>query len=432
MCALLCGIQFGVGAGASIYGDSPSYFKAWEALKLIHPSEWRPPVYPLIIGIPTELLGKPAALGFILVFHWVCFAVALLLLYQINRRVGIGNGVSCLVVLAVLLLPGMWVLNNLAIPESICGSMIVLLVWLSIRYHDSQRCLWLLASGLLLTILIFTKPVFVILIPIMVAFWVIVGRKRRNHLMIAAGILIFIIGCMAFYAWQIARFNDGIYTLTRASDDNLYYCLREDGLIRPEEIPVDSIRQQFTPFYQRNRGEHAPGENLFSEELRTFSWEEKRLMAHIALQNHPKEAFQGTLQRFKDAATFSQTLYPETNELPIFETNTVNPGERISFFFPLNRWLYTPIWLSWLAMLAYLSGMLVRWKRSRKFPAIGLLIVAIPLVGTVASIAGAQDSWGRLITPFNLMLVPIAGYLIQRVCDSVFQKHPNSGSSPKN
>lgn len=415
ICAVLCGAQVWIGGSASVYGDSYSYFDAWEALKLIHPSEMRPPVYAIIVGVSREIFGVTGGLIFVLLLQWVCYAIALILLYRICRRIDIGERISSLVVIGVLLLPGMWVLNNLAIPESLCGSMIVLLVWFSIRYVDSRETRWLWFSGLLLGALVFTKPVFVSLIPIMIVFWIIAGRRNVKQIKIAMGMVGIILCALLFYAWQIARFNNGIYALTRTADDNLFYCLREDGIIRPDEISVDSIRERFAPFYAQDAGQHAPGENLYTEEMLEFSWQEKKYMAQIALKNHPKEAIAGTWTRFEESAFFSQTLYPETHELPIYQSNIVTPKGRIPFFFPFNRWLHTPIWFSWILLLTYFGGAIAAWRRRKHLPLIRLLIGAILFTGMFVSIVGAQDSWGRLFTPFNLLLVPVSGYLLQKI-----------------
>lgn len=414
LCGILCGIQLMVGGGATIYHDGPSYFVAWDALKLLHPDEWRPPVYPIFAGGLTDLFGMSAGLCLILIFQWLFYAISLLILYNICRRIGVGKRISSIVVIGVLFLPGMWVLNNFTVAESVSGSMIVLWVWLSCKYYETRRASRLYWSGFLLAILVFTKPVFIILIPIAAIFWYITAGKNLRQIRAGATMLGCIICALIFYAWQIARFNDGNFALTRASDDNIYFCLRQDGLIIPDEIPVDSIRERFIPFYEKNPGVHQPGYSSIGLEVMEFNWKEKKLMSRIALKNHPKEALVGTWERFRESATFSQTLYPEPGEIQYYHRYIVTPKEKIPFFFPFSKWFYTPLWLGWALLFAYLAVVAVQWRREHKTPVIQLLIgVGIFFAGMFTSIVGAMDSWGRLITPFNLMLVPITGYLLQ-------------------
>lgn len=417
LCCLLCGIQLYLGGGATIYYDGPSYFAAWDTLKLFHPDEWRPPVYPIFAGGVTDLFGKSVGLAVILVFQWICYCCSLLLLYSICRRIGVGRTISSIVVIGVLLLPGMWVLNNFTIAESLSGSMIVLLVWLYIKYHDTRQSRWLFYSLLLLGVLVFTKPVFIILIPVLALFWVLTGWGNRRQICVIASVISLIIGALIFYAWQIARFNDGNLALTRASDDNIYFCLRQDGLVIPDEIPVDSIRERFIPYYEKNPGIHEPGYSSIGLEMMAFTWSERKLMTKIALQNHPKEALAGTWTRFQESATFSQTLYPEPGERQYYHRYIVTPKDKIPFFFPFSKWLYTPIWLGWLVLFLYLGAMVAEWRKRKQLPAIGLLIGVVLFAGMFTSIVGAMDSWGRLITPFNPLLIPIVGYLLQAARD---------------
>lgn len=414
-CALLCALQLWIGGGASIYQDSYTYFQAWEDLKLIHPNQWRPPVYPILVGGLTELIGLSAAMAILLVVQWGAFAGALMLLYKICRRIGIGQRISGIGVLAVFLFPGMWVLNNLAMAESLCASSVILLIYLTIRFIDTKQKKWLYSSGGMLWLLVFTKPVFIILIPIWGILWLGSTISSRKNIWKAAAILTVIAGSVAFYGWQMYRFNGGNFGLTRATVDNQYYCLRQDGLIRPEEIPVDSIRNRFIPFYEADKGVHAPGYNLYTPELAEFSWSEKRLMAEIALRNHRRVAIAGSFERVKESATFSQTFYPEPQEWSWFGIFVVAPPDAKPFLFPFSKWLYTPIWLSWLIAIGFLTMSIRRWWKSRTCPVIPLLIGVTLLTGMSVSIIGAQDAWGRLLTPFTLLLVPATLLLLQTI-----------------
>lgn len=392
--------------------DSFSYYEAWDNLKLLHPDFWRPPVFPIIVGVLKEIFGMETSRAVLALFNWGCYAAAMLLLYPVCRGIGVGNRVSCAVVLGSFLLPGLWVMNNIAMAESFSGSLLVALVWTSLKLRDTGRRSWLWRSGLLMATLIFTKPVFVILLPIMAIYWLATLWHRGGELWIAACILAGILAMVTFYGWQLYRFNGGNFGLTYATISNRFYCLREHGLIRPDEIPVDSIRERFRPYYEADPGHPAPGDNLYNKELWHFSWSEKELMVSIALRNHPNEALASIWQRFRDSAFFSQTLSPEPVMKPVYHPNTIVLGED-AIFYPCNSWLYTPIWLSWLLLLAFFIIISRQWIIEKRVPSVEILIGVIFLAGLVTSIVGAQDSWGRLTTPFTPLLIPMSGVILR-------------------
>lgn len=426
LCTILCSIQIYVGRGITFFYDSVSYFQAVDDLKILHPHLVRTPAYPLLYLIVDSCFGQPASMTVMAIIQWGCYSISLILLFPICQNIGIGRKISCWVIIGCNVFPGMWVMNNLFMAESLCSSFLVFLVWLSIELYKSKTLKWLYISGVTVCILVFGKPVFIIIIPIISIFWALCLKGVHQLLKVSFTTLV-IISFVIFYAWNLSRYNGGNIGLTIATVNNQFYCLREDGLIRPNEIPVDSIRERFTPYYEADPKIHAPGHFLYANGWDDFNWSEKKLMVEIALKKHPKEALRGTWQRFKDSATFSATAYPEPREKPVYDTFFYYPPFSKPFFFPFYTWWYTPIWLSWLLLFIYLISLTKSWVRTKQMPTIGILIGVILFAGMFTSIVGAQDSWGRLITPFNLMLVPITGFLIQKsTCIAAISKWRNN------
>lgn len=400
-------ISFG---GCSDYGDCFTYFQAWDSIKIIRPNEWRPPVYPLLLGGISEQVGRQGALAAMLILQWSAYIVALILLWDINRMLRIPRPVNMTAVSLLLLIPGFWYWNNVAVPESLCISGTILYIWLSGRYLTTRRNIFLLWINLLVITLIFTKPVFIILIPITMLAGIIAAWRRPKPLIIvisgmAAAILLTLLYALAF------RHCLGVFALTRATVDNSYYCMREDGLIRPDEIADSALREIFIPFYEANPGRHAPGHNLFKTELFRFSLKDKKAMADTALRRHPAEAIRGTMLRFRDAASFSHFSEPEPHELPYISLLAVTPPGYIGYYSPFQRAHRFPIAAGWILWLCFSAAAVIRWRKSHTFPLLPMLVSAVYFSLVVVSIAGAQDSWSRLISPVTPLLVVMASYL---------------------
>lgn len=400
-------ISFG---GCSDYGDCFTYFQAWDSIKTIHPNEWRPPIYPCLLGGISEQTGRQGALAATLILQWSAYIVALILVWDINRMLRIPRPVNMAAVSLLLLIPGFWYRNNLAVPESFCISGIILYIWLFGRYLTTRRNTFLLWINLLVITLIFTKPVFIILIPVTALAAVIAAWRRPRPLIIVisgmvAAMLLTLLYALAF------RHCLGVFALTRATVDNSYYCMREDGLIRPDEIADSALREIFIPFYEANPGRHAPGENLFNQELHRFSLKDKKALADTALRLHLSEAIRGTIQRFRDAASFSHFSEPEPHELPYTGLLAVTPPGYIGYYSPFQQAHRFPIAAGWILWLCFSVAAVIRWRKSHRFPLLAMLVSAVYISLVTVSIAGAQDSWSRLISPVTPLLVVMAAYL---------------------
>lgn len=398
-------------SGASDYSDSFTYYEAWEDLKTLHPNQWRPPVYALLIGILKEIFGYGLSLAVLLVLQWGIYLYTLQAIWEINIMLGINRGLNSAAVLVFLLIPGFWVMNNFAMAECLAGCGIVWFIWACGRWHINHQVCYLYLSAFLMAGLIFTKPVMILLIPIFACYWLYVYHSNRSVirnilLLVAAAVSLTVV-----YGFSIKRFH-GVFALTRASADNQYYCLREDGIIIPEEIRDPQLRERFRPFYETDPGRHAPGMNLYKNELWQFGWKEKKQMAGEAIRLHPETAFRGTIIRFKDAASFSQFLAYEPYELPYATETTFNYPGYIGHIYPYPDIFSFPILVGWIISLCFSAIWIYRWIRNKRFPSLPFLIASTFIVGMTVSIAGAQDSWGRLVTPFNPLLPVMAANIL--------------------
>lgn len=396
--------------GCSDSGDSYTYFGAWENLKYFHPNQWRPPVYTIILGVATEIFDRQTALLFILILQWAVYLWAVTLLWDINRMLNISRKVNCVAIIAMML-PGFWVMNNIAVAESLCTSGVIYLVWLCGRLIESGKKRYLYLGLFLIATLIFTKPVFIILIPVMGIVYGIICHNNHHNLKVVMASILATVLLIVVYGFSIKKFYN-VFGLTRAATDNMYYCLREDGLIIPDEIDDPSLREQFRPMYEKDPGRHSPGLNLYRPELYIFSWPEKKQLADRALKLHPWEALGGTFERFGDAAMFSQFLYPEPGELPYTYWYGLSPEKKSGIFYPFQLWLYFPIYVGWVIWLCFTILWCYKWHRQKVLPVLPCLISMLFFTGSVISIAGAQDSWGRLLSYFNPMLVIMAASVV--------------------
>lgn len=404
----LCVAQLLTGHGVTTIQDAFTYFEAWEKLKELHPSEWRPPVYPIILGCATDLLGMGGGLIAVLLIQWGAYLGAASLLWQINESLGMRRGFNTAAILALMLWPGLWVMNNFAMAESLAGSALVVLIWLSMRFMSEKRRRYLWCSAFTLAALIFTKPVFVTLLPIFALFWVCEAGKNVTLRWPTAVCVTAICLLTGFYAWQNHRFYQ-VWGLTRATTDNLYYLQRQDGLISTEDIANPQIRSRLAPRIEADCGRHAPGLNIYADELWLTTWAEKDSIVSASLSRSPLAFTAGCLRRLGEAAPFSVTYEYEPHQLPYVDVHGYHKPPKPALFYPFGDYLIFPIWAVYIILGLYFSLNILR----KHLDGLRLIVGAVYLVGLSAAIFGAMDSWGRLMANFNPLLPTVTLLTLQ-------------------
>lgn len=410
-------LQIYLFSGASIKSDGYSYFNAWESIKGGHTDFLRTPVYAIIVGILTEIFNQPTALIIIPILHWLLYLAMLCGVWQINTALDVKKSINCGVILSLMLIPGFWCMNNFTMAECLSQAGTIFLVWLSSRYILNPHQRWLYLSGLTLPLLLFTKPIFIILIPLMALFWGIICRHNKKHLKICSISIATTIGLAGVYLFCMAH----TYTrpsFTIATAYNEYYCMRAEGLIIPDEIEDSVLREKFRPMYDSIPGGWLKTQPYW-QEIWKLNWQELDALAKTARKNHLPEIAESTVRRFCTSLNYS-LFYSLVDELGVskdydqrFATwNGLSKNQDGGFIYPFHQRFNIPIWFGVVILFSFIAVWIFHWYHNRHFPALAALISAFFLSAYVTTIVGAQDSWGRILTPFSPLLAIMAGSLI--------------------
>lgn len=400
-------LQLAVYSSGSKAMDGYSYFEAWDVLRTFHPDQLRPPLYPVFAGVIRDILGERGALIAIPLIQWIAYIFSVRLAWNIARRLGATRGLNIAATLMYLVFPGMWMLNNLTVPEPLCGLGLLVLTALTDRFLQTRRMKHLLLGFVTVTALIFTKVMYIFLLPVLLVVWIYASHKSRRLLAasltataVAAGLVLVYSLCIKSVCTQQG--------LTKATDWNRYVALRMEGLIIPDDIPDPGLRETFRPYYETDKGHWSPGENIYWHETWSFNWRDLNRLCDYAEAAHPREALSMRLSYLVRTLPFSQFRYvepgpdPETD--PSRSWNGLTPLEEGGYIFPLHRWLWFPIWVGWLITGLFSVLWIYRWIRRRRFPALPFFIAASVTAGFLSIIISAPDDWGRLMTSLDLFL----------------------------
>lgn len=401
-------VEYG-GASQAFY-DTPSYFRAWDYIKTIHSHQARPPVYPLFAGGLRDIVGVPAMRVIVALVQWAMFVAVLPLAWQLCRRLGAGVRLTGAAVSLFLLVPGFWVLNNVVLPESMCGSLLVLLMWLVMVTTDSGSRRAMLWSAVTIVVLTMSKPVFVYLVAVIPVVWFTSARKHGLRMRLPATLTAGMAAVICLYCMAMQH-THLVFSPCIAADYNRYIQLREDGLMRPQDIEREDLREIIAGYYARDPGMWQPvvPDSLWLE-MNCINWPDIHWLNNNAMAHHPRESVMMYLRNFQRAADydlFYNPLYPPKAVQPL---NNVwidtDPDDPAVMVYPLYRLFRPQIWVSYVTGLWFVALWLCRWWRSGRFPAMAYAVAAAMAGGYAVSIMGAPDDWGRLLSPVN-MLLPI-------------------------
>ena len=401
-------VEYG-GASQAFY-DSDTYFRAWDYIKTIHSHQTRPPLYPLFAGGLRDLAGVPAMRVIVALVQWGLFVAVLPLAWQLCRRLGAGVILSGVVVSLYLIVPGFWVLNNAVLPESMCGSLILLLLWLVMVTIDSGSSRTMAWSAITILVMAMLKPAFVYLVAVIPIAWFTVTRKRDPGMRLPATLIAGMAAVICLYCMAMQH-THLVASPSKTADINRYIQLREEGLMRPQDIGREDLREIIAGYYARDPSMWQPvvPDSLWLE-MNCINWPDIHWLNNNAMAHHPRESVMMYLRNFQRAADydlFYNPLYPPKAVQPL---NNVwidtDPDDPVVMVYPLYRLFRPQIWVSYVTGLWFVALWLCRWWRSGRFPAMAYAVAAAMAGGYAVSIMGAPDDWARLVTPVN-MLLPI-------------------------
>ena len=398
--AALCIWQLAVYKGACMnMGDAYSYYGAYDHLRHLQLDDIRPPVYPLFYGIMYAIFGHTFCAIGLCATQWAIYAGTMLLVWDICMSLRLSRMIGSAVVLAYFLFPCFWCYNNVCLPESLSGCLLVALIWSCARYHETHRKAYLWGGAALLLILIFTKPMFVSLIPVMALWWAAVAaeapRRHRRRAILTAAMLVAATSLPVMVYAMALREKTGVTMLAKSTLLNRYATLRMAGIISPTG---ETQRPDITGVWQ---------------ELSAQTPAQISAAIDSASAGRTGEVGRAYLRQFMTAAHS-----PHFEILCDRDGTPLDPREYPGWTETLPGWyIYPfhgafarfPVW----AGLALGAIFIILWslrgpkplRRNLTAPLTALAYFTL----TFCAMAGAPNDWGRILIPVSSLLPIMEG-----------------------
>ena len=217
------------------FADTLSYLSAWDMLIDGHIDEWRTPVYPLLLGIFKFIFGNSKYLQYIVLFQYIIYFISIKYFHRLTNAITQNSVISFSFTSIYALFPCIPALNSYIQTESIAVSCTIFYLYsLLLLYQKDCITHWIITFFWIL-FLVFLRPVFIYLLPIIFAGgFLFVIKKNRSLKYIVSRLLGYAIVCILFIVYVICfKNNYGIYSLSGISTINKYWIARTAGAVDP-------------------------------------------------------------------------------------------------------------------------------------------------------------------------------------------------------
>jgi len=331
----------------------------------LHPTAFRPPLYPAILAVPTKLFG-PAALwpGRLLAVIIGLGVIALTVTYA--RRIA-GDRAGLVAGLAVALMPSLIANDTITTTESL-GLVLVLAVLLALL--DSRAVL----AGAMVGLLLLTRPnAYLVLLVVVIALWRSVGWRRAG---VAVGV------CVCVVSPWVARNAVVVGTPKLVTSDGFTLA----AIYGPPAVDTGGFVDPTVDDWYQDAGIHA----LAADEA---AWSDALTrVAADGIRAHPEEVLRRAVG---GAASFAEVPGHRAWAAEIVDGRDTRFRNATLFLFPLF-------------VAAGLAGTAIRARDRRTWP-------GIAIVGGFVALSLVTVSVPRLRGPFDLLMCIGIGYLAARL-----------------
>lgn len=378
--------------------DTISYINAYESISNAKPDIFRTPVYPVLLGIIKGVFGVNLMFKVVIIFQFIIFLLSSYVLKKLLLHYTGNNRVVFWICVIYLCLPSYVTATVCILTESLSISGIIFLLWFlthSLPSFPSIKDIFY--TFLCLFLLVYLRPIFIYLIPILFIFYTILICKNnkisifRKCLPYLSLLLIFL--SILAYKDKMKETYD-IKSITFVSTINNYHTARERSGIIPSLTKNAELRECLNTAIEQSKDTY--------DDFKVFE-------GHIENNYGAFEEYVNELLIIYPRNTLATILYRFLYE----STSHSAFGVAISYFpvYLLDNIIYPQMQFYWIIIILFIIVIIKEIKKSRSIPCESILLLLMSLGIVIASIIGAWAEWSRLMMPGAPALLLIIGKL---------------------
>lgn len=398
--------------GRQWYPDTTSYVAAWDTWSSFQIDQWRPPVYPLFIGIIKSIFGQEYYLLWVTIIQHIIFLISINFFYNLAKIIISDESISLWITAFYSIYPCAATWNCYVVTEPFAIYGMIFLLYNIAKAYKTESKKNLLGFLFWMLFLIFLRPAQMYILPVFfVGFCLLIFKTRKKKKVIIGGITsvlltTFLLLLYSFYYHD----NYGIFSPSGIGIINKYYIGRLDGIIKPECTNNPGLKEYVVKAIQKNGQQFHDGtdHDLYMEAegaIYTYGLKDVSELISNSEGNNPKLLFRRFAQRLHKSANdkLFVTLNHTWNNVTDFIGIRFNILYIILFIYPLIllHWMLKSSRIAWNSILLYMLA----------FSHLFVIIFA------------CQNVWDRLILPAIPCYLLIIGQLFAHYNISINRKH---------
>ena len=382
--------------GVQYIGDSPSYESAWrDSLSSWNIDIYRTPVYPLFIGLLQTVFGREYWSVAAICVQYLVFLFSIKYFYRLATYIT-SSRMKVFVITMFYIFPFMtWC--SITQTESLAYSGSVLLIYYIRKlYVGSCSSADWIRYVLLLLFLIFLRPAFLYILPVLSVWWLLAGLDKRSYKTVLSGLGGVVIVLASLFGYMRAYENKyGVFAVSCVGTINQLYIALENDLISPETIQDNELREDIACVRQRISGKQS---GIYSEVYGILDRHEMGVVHQMMADSYANSLPKYLLSRFRN-------LYKSANECLV----VIWSGPLC--LFTIYNLLGIKMGLLYLFVLICTVMTVRHVYKTGKVPMVWLLLYMLLAGNLIMVFVGAQNEWNRLIVPsIPLFLLMACGF----------------------
>lgn len=379
-CAIVCSIVLILKNGVSVCIDSESYTIAWDNFTNGKIDVSRTPVYPCFLGIIRCFFGEQHFYFATICVQHVIFLISVYFFYKValfvisNRRIAFAISL-CYATFSLLT---MW--NNYILTESLSISGTVIFIYTIVKMYQSHSLLHAIYHILLLLILLFLRPSFIYLLPVLGCVWLLLWFVKKDRITALYGITGLAIAVLSLLSYMKAFEREhGIYACSCVSTTNQLFVARQYEILDPNVISNPELRNYII---KHNINPLTDEKDIWNDVFviqDNFDLKMLNNAINDSYRNNPIKWIQSFVTRLFKSMDYR-----------IFTTNSGVYNPILGVIEPSLNLLYLLIIIYTVVLYRYIT-------KQHNLPWMSILLYLLTVCNIIVAIIGAQNDWGRLI-----------------------------------
>ena len=394
---LLLLLVFGVG----IYNDSITYLNAWTNCISCGTLASRTPVYPIFLGVINSIFGNVIAPYIVISLQYLIFLISIKCFYRSCRSILKSANIAYWLTAFYALFPSFtsWEISLLTEGLAISGSVFLLYSLLKFKFNKSWIHVFLVVWWTVF--LIFLRPVFVYLLPLMIVVFLLAIFFYRNLWKQAiCGMIGILLICTTVFSYMKKYESQyGLFSLSDVSVLNQFFMARQYGVLKVG----DTDNTRFNQYLKESISKY--GEEMDSKSMlwaesgyvgHNFDLKELNGIVAQSTQKNKSSWIKGLLRRCYDSAGYT-----------LFKVS-IQPVGFITTMFGLNIGLLN-------ILLVILIIMIVKAYKRGESPWVSMSLLMLIASNLIVIEVGAQEEWSRLLLPSTPYVLLVVGIIYERI-----------------